>query len=220
MGSAAGKPVASQPAGAGQSGAASAPAGGSSSTAAAPVAPPPPPPPPPRTFTIAAGRSISVYTENSLTTKSTKSGDVFVGSLANAIVDGDWVVAKRGAKVEGVVSNSDPGGKVKGVASISVKLKSLQLADGRTVAISTTNYVREAKSTKKKDAAKIGIGAGVGAAIGAIAGGGKGAAIGAGVGGGGGTAMVLATRGDPAVIPAESQISFQMTSAVKVTKQR
>lgn len=200
-------------------------AGGSAATGAgtastAPAAPPPPPPTPapPRTFTLAAGRSIAVYTANSLSTKSTKTGDVFLASLANAITDGDWVIAKKGAQVEGVVSDSDSGGKVKGVASISVKLKSIQLADGSTIAISTNTLARQAKSTKKKDAAKIGIGAGVGAAIGAIAGGGKGAAIGAGVGGGGGTAVVMATKGDPAVIPAESQLSFQLTAAVKVTK--
>jgi hypothetical protein len=199
---------------------ASAPAAAGSTAATAPAPPPPPPPTPapPRTFTLAAGRSIAIYTANSLSTKSSKTGDVFLASLANAITDGDWVIAKKGAQVEGVVSESDSGGKVKGVASISVKLKSLQLADGSTIAISTNTLAREAKSTKKKDAAKIGIGAGVGAAIGAIAGGGKGAAIGAGVGGGGGTAVVLATKGDPAVIPAESQLSFQLTSAVKVTK--
>ncbi|MEP7270164.1 MAG: hypothetical protein ABI882_01605 [Acidobacteriota bacterium] len=201
-------------------------AGSSSSSAATtPVAPAQeraavvtPPPPPPRTFTLTPGRTLAIYTANSLSSKTSKNGDVFVASLANPIVDGDWVIAKKGAQVEGVVSNSDPGGRIKGVASISVKLRSLQLADGRTVPISTSQYIKEAKSTKKKDAVKIGIGAGIGAAIGAIAGGGKGAAIGAGVGGGGGTAAIMATRGDPAVIPAESQLNFRLTSPVKVTK--
>jgi len=117
-----------------------------------------------------------------------------------------------------VVSNSDPGGKVKGVASISLALRELQLADGRTVSIGSSTYAKEAKSTKKKDAAKIGIAAGVGTAIGAIAGGGKGAAIGAGVGGGAGTGAVLLTRGDPAVIPPESTVSFRLTTPVKVVK--
>jgi hypothetical protein len=198
----------------------SAPSAGGGTASSVPAPPPPPKatPAPPRTFTLAAGRTISIYTEHSLTTKSTKTGDVFLASLANAITDGDWVIAKKGAQVDGVVSDSDSGGKVKGVASLSIKLKSLQLADGSKISISSNTLAREAKSTKKKDAAKIGIGAGVGAAIGAIAGGGKGAAIGAGVGGGGGTAVVLATKGDPAVIPAESHLSFQLTSAVKVTK--
>jgi hypothetical protein len=63
----------------------------------------------------------------------------------------------------------------------------------------------------------VGIGAGVGAAIGAIAGGGKGAAIGAGAGGAAGTGTVLATRGDPAVLPSESLITFKLQAPVTVT---
>jgi hypothetical protein len=133
-------------------------------------------------------------------------------------VDGDWVIAKKGALVEGVVVNADPGGRVRGVASMSVALRSIQLADGRTVAIATSSYAKESRTTKEKDAVKIGIGAGIGAAIGAIAGGGKGAAIGAGVGGGAGTATVLATRGDPVVIPSESLLSFKLSKAITVTK--
>ncbi len=85
--------------------------------------------------------------------------------------------------------------------------------------LSTSHFTRQAKSTKGKDAKKIGIGAGVGAAIGAIAGGGKGAAIGAGVGGGAGTGAVLATHGDPAVIGAESRLSFTLREPVTITEQ-
>lgn len=176
------------------------------------------PAPPPRAFTIRAGTAIKISTANDLSTKTAKDGDLFTASLASPIVDGDWVIAKRGATVQGVVVNSDPGGRVKGRASMTVKLRSLQLADGRTVDLSTNSYTKEAKSTKKKDALKIGVGAGIGAAIGAIAGGGKGAAIGAGAGGGAGTGLVLATRGDPAVIPGESQLTFRLQGPITVTK--
>jgi hypothetical protein len=186
---------------------------------AAPANPAPAAPPaPPRVFTIRAGTAITVSTANDLSTKTAKDGDLFTASLARPIVDGDWVIAKRGATVQGVVVNSDPGGRVKGRASMTVKLRSLQLADGRTVDLSTSSYTKEAKGTKKKDAMKIGIGAGIGAAIGAIAGGGKGAAIGAGAGGGAGTGLVLATRGDPAVIPSESQLNFRLQGPITVTK--
>jgi hypothetical protein len=176
------------------------------------------PPAPPRVFTIRSGSQISIFTAKELSTKTVKDGDLFTASLARPIVDGDWVIAKRGATVQGVVVNSDPGGRVKGRASMTVKLRSLQLADGRTVDLSTSSYTKEAKGTKKKDAMKIGIGAGIGAAIGAIAGGGKGAAIGAGAGGGAGTGLVLATRGDPAVIPSESQLNFRLQGPITVTK--
>ena len=197
-------------------GAASAPAGAlAGNPAGASVAAPPPAP---RVFTIAAGTPITIYTANTLSTKTDNEGRRFTASLARPIVDGDWVIAKRGASVEGVVINSDPGGRVKGRASMTIRLRSLQLADGRTVDISSSSYTKVAKSSKKKDALKIGIGAGIGAAIGAIAVGGKGAAIGAGTGGAAGTGYVQATRGDPAVIPSESQLTFRLQAPITVTK--
>lgn len=175
-------------------------------------------PRPPRVVTLGAGTPIPIWTSSTLSTKTHQAGASFVGSLARPIVDGDWVIAKKGARVEGVIAEADKGGRVKGRASITVRLKSLALADGRMLDISTSSYTKEAKSTKKKDALKIGIGAGIGAVIGAIAGGGKGAAIGAGAGGAGGTGLVLATRGDPAVIPSESQLNFRLASPVQVTQ--
>ena len=170
-------------------------AAGSNSAAPAPT--------PPRVFTIRSGSRITIFTARELSTKTAKDGDRFTASLARPIVDGDWVIAKKGATVEGVIVNSDPGGRVKGRASMTVKLRSLQLADGRTVDLSTNSYTKQAKSTKKKDALKIGVGAG----------------IGAGAGGGAGTGLVLATRGDPAVIPSESQLSFNLQAPIHVTKQ-
>jgi hypothetical protein len=130
------------------------------------------------------------------------------------IVDGKENASKH-AEVDGVVVDADKGGRVKGVASISVRLTKLQAERG-PVTIKTGAYTKTAKATKKADAVKVGIGAGIGAAIGAIAGGGKGAAIGAASGGGAGTGVVLATRGEPAVIGSESLITFRLTSPVTV----
>ena len=177
------------------------------------------PPPPPRVFTLTAGTPISIWTSSTISTKTAKSGDSFTGTLAQPIVDGDWVVAKKGATVSGVVVNADEGGRVKGVASLTLQLTRLTLADGRTVDLDTSKITRQAKTTKKKDAVKVGVGAGIGAVTGAILGGKKGAAIGAGAGAGAGTGVVLATKGDPAVIGSESQLTFRTTSPVKITKQ-
>jgi hypothetical protein len=168
---------------------------------------------------MAAGAPIAVYTTSAISTETHKAGDTFTASLAKPIVDGDWTVAKEGARVEGVVVDSDPGGKVKGVASMTLGLKKLTLADGRTIDLQTKTVAQEAASSKKKDAKKIGIGAGVGTAIGAIAGGGKGAAIGAAVGGGAGTAAALATHGDPATVGSETLLNFALDQPFTITKQ-
>ncbi|MFN7934570.1 MAG: hypothetical protein U0R19_14660 [Bryobacteraceae bacterium] len=190
-----------------------------SAAAAAPAAVPAASPAPvrraPAPIVLDAGTNIRVRSTTALSTKNNAAGDAFHGSLdAPLTVDGK-VVAEKGARVQGVVANSDPGGRVKGVASISVRLTSIETDKG-PVAVRTSTVTHQARTTKKNDAIKVGIGSGIGAAIGAIAGGGKGAAIGAGAGAGAGTGVVLATRGEPAVVPAESVLSFRLTDSVKL----
>jgi hypothetical protein len=64
------------------------------------------------------------------------------------------------------------------------------------------------------DAGMIAGGAGVGAVIGAIAGGGKGAAIGAIIGGGTGTTAVLLTKGKQLKLEPETKINFVLSKDV------
>lgn len=173
-----------------------------------PVSPPPP-------LVLDAGTNVKVRSTATLSTKTNAAGDAFHGSLeAPLTVDGK-VVADKGARVQGVVANADPGGRVRGVASISVRLTAIETEKGM-VSVKTNAIARQARTTKRNDAVKVGIGSGIGAAIGAIAGGGRGAAIGAGAGAGAGTGVVLATRGEPAVLPAESVLTFRLTDSVRV----
>ena len=88
--------------------------------------------------------------------------------------------------------------------------------NGDSLNIATKPYSAVAESTKKRDAAIIGGGAGIGAAIGAIAGGGKGAVIGAAVGGGAGTGTVLATKGKEIHYAPETRIPFTLSTAIEI----
>ena len=196
---------------------ASLPANPSPSPAVAPPAPPPLPPKP-VTVTAPTGKAIRVRTASTLSTKTARNGDAFTAVLAEPLVVGGVTIAPRGAAVTGLIADSNPGGRVKGVARIAIRLTRLELAGGRTVDVSTTTFARNAPATKKKDALKIGIGSGIGAAIGALGGGGSGAAIGAGAGAGAGTGAVLLTHGDPAVIPAESLLTFILQRPIAVVQ--
>ena len=178
----------------------------------------PPAAPAPRRATLKAGTAVTVRTTNTLSTKTVQSGETFAASLEQPIVHSGWVVAPKGATVYGKIVNADPGGRVKGLASLTVRLTELQTADGQRIPINTDTYGVQAKTSKKEDLKKVGIGAGIGAAIGAIAGGGSGAAKGAGAGAGAGTGVVLATRGDPAVIPSESVLAFSLSEPVSITE--
>ncbi|MBL8231258.1 MAG: hypothetical protein JNL98_22380 [Bryobacterales bacterium] len=187
---------------------ASAPA--ASATAAAPAAPAAPAP----ELVLPAGTPIRVMTTSTISTKSNKSGEAFEGSLYAPITVDGKVLLPKGTPVRGVIAESDPGGRVKGRARLSLRLSSIDV-NGKKVVLASNTYVKQAPGTKRRDAAKIGIGSGAGAAIGAIAGGGAGAAIGAAAGAGAGTGMVLVTRGEPAVIPSESVVGFRLREAVK-----
>jgi hypothetical protein len=159
-----------------------------------------------------AGQILTIRMTRALSTKTAKTGDVFSAILEEPIAGEGWVVAAAGAKVDGRVVEADKGGRVKGKASLAIELTSLTTSDGQTVAIVTSPVSSEAATNKKGDAAKIGVGAGAGAAIGAIAGGGQGAAVGALIGGGAGAAL----RGEAAEIPAEAVVIFELRSPVTI----
>lgn len=161
---------------------------------------------------MTTGQTILIRTTRELSTKTMKTGDVFSAILEDPIASGGWVVAPAGARVDGRIAEADRGGRIKGKANLSVELTSLTLGDGRKVEIVTSPISHEAAANKGKEAKRVGIGAGAGAAVGAIAGGGSGAAIGALVGAGAGTAL----RGDAAEIPAETVLGFELRSPVTI----
>ena len=158
----------------------------------------------------AVGSRLRVRTTTTLSTKSHQAGDTFLATLEEPLVEGNRLIAPRGAQAEGRIVEADDGGRVKGVAWIAVQLVQLHTVSGHAAEIATNSLVMEANSTKAKDAAKIGITSGIGAAVGAILGGGKGAGIGAATGAAAGTGVILATHGDPAVIASETVLDFTL----------
>lgn len=181
---------------------------------------PAPPPPEPHKVTLNAGILLPVRLVDGLSSERNHPGDTFTATLDKELVVDGFVIAERGARVEGRVVAADPGGKVKGVAALAVELTRLHTSDGQHIAIATDSFERHAEQSHRQDAAKVGVGAAVGAVIGAIAGGGKGAAIGAGVGGGAGAGDVLLTRGKPVTLPSETRVNFRLRSPVTVTEKR
>lgn len=178
----------------------------------------PPPPPKPATVTIQSGTAIYVRLQEALASDKNQTGDAFSAVLDRPLVVDGFVIAERGARVEGKVVASKAAGRVKGTSDIAIELSTLHTSDGQTVKIVTEPWEKHGDTTVKSDAAKVGAAAGLGAIIGAIAGGGKGAAIGAAVGGGAGTGGVLATRGKPVKIPVETKIPFMLKESVTLTE--
>lgn len=180
------------------------------------VAPAPPPPP---SVTLSAGTLIPVRLVDGLSSERNASGDTFQATLERELVADGFVIAERGARVDGRVVNSSRGTKTGGRATLDIELTRLYTSDGQQVAIHTESFQKRMDPNRRQDAEKIAAGAVIGAAIGAIAGGGKGAAIGAGVGGGAGTGDVLLTR-KPATLPSETSLSFRLSAPVTLTERR
>ena len=177
-----------------------------------------PPPPEPNRVTLAAGTVLTVILDESLSSAVNETGDTFSASLDQPLIVDGFIIAERGARIEGRVTDSQRSGRVKGTATLALQLTRLATTDGQNVSIVTDPFQKQAEKRIGQDAAKIGAAAGIGAAIGAIAGGGKGAAIGAAIGGGSGAGGVLVTRGREAELPAETRIPFRLSQPVTLTE--
>ena len=169
-------------------------------------------------MTLSSGTLLNVRLAESLSSDRVQAGDAFSATLDQPLVVEGFVIAERGARVHGKVISAEKAGRTKGLAQLSLQLTQLNTADGQKIPIQTEALVREGPKSVGNDAAKVGVAAGLGAAIGAIFGGGRGAAIGAGAGGAAGAGTVMTTRGKPAVLPVETRLSFRLKDAVILTE--
>lgn len=119
------------------------------------------------------------------------------------------------ASVVGTVTEVEQSGRVKGRARLAIRFDRLTAA-GERYDITTSPIAREAEATKGEDAKKIGIGAGAGAAVGAIMGGKKGAVVGGAVGAGAGTGVVAATRGKEVRLARGARITIRLREPLTV----
>lgn len=182
---------------------------------AAPGAPPAPAAPRFAEVTLAAGTELPLRLDSALASDDSAVEDPVRASLRRDIVVDERTVLPAGTNVAGVVTGVQRSAKVKGRASLAFRFTTLSL-DEETYDIRTSSVARRAQGTKRKDAAKIGIGAGAGAVIGGIVGGGKGAAVGTAVGAGTGTGVVLATRGDEVRLAAGTPVTVKLTEPLTI----
>lgn len=170
-----------------------------------------------REVTFPAGTVLPLEMKSRVDSDRSHVEDQVRATLRSPLVADGVQAFPAGTVVTGHVTNAQESGKVKGRASIGFRFNQIELPGGNGhEAISTGTVSRLAPATKKKDAARVGVGAGAGAIIGGILGGKGGAAKGAAVGGGAGTAVVLSTRGNEIGIAAGTPISVKLTAPLTV----
>ena len=183
---------------------------------AAQSAPAPTPPPPPPPVVIPAGAVLTVTLDQTVNSKTASNGDSFVASLAEPVTVGGSVVLPPATKVTGTIVRAQSAGRFKGNALLQLTLDSLKV-NGTPYSIQTTEFEDAGKGRGKRTAIGAGGGAAFGAIVGALAGGGKGAAIGALAGGGAGTAGAAFTGKKDIVLPAETRLHFKLAQPLSIT---
>lgn len=161
---------------------------------------------------IPQGAHVLLRMENSISTRTAQEGDYVYLRTASPVAVPGGIVLPVGSYVQGVVSASKRSGKVKGRAELAIRLETVTLSSGQSYkfaphlssvdagdtgqkVVGKENAIEQSPDTAK-DAGRIAILAGSGAALGGLTDRGwKGAGIGAGAGAAVGLATVLLTRG-------------------------
>lgn len=180
-------------------------------------------------FIVVNGTVITGVLENEINTKVSQNNDRFKMTVQEPM-------EYRGAIVEGYVSGVGRSGQVSGRSNVTFNFERITLRDGKVYDFS--GNVQTIKDTNGKEvrvdnegtarggsqtnetAKRGGIGAGLGALIGAIAGGGKGAVIGAIIGGGAGAGSVAIMGRDDVRLMPGSTISVLSSSPIRDTRRQ
>jgi hypothetical protein len=169
----------------------------------------------PARVVVPEGATLSLVLETAMSSETSRAGDRVVAKLAEDVSVGETVVVPAGSEIRGRVTQAVPSGRVKTRARLAFDFDTLVL-HGKEHAIGTRAIDITAGDTHKKDAVTIGIGAGAGAIVGAIAKGGKGAAVGTLIGGAAGTGVVLANTGKEVELGAGSRVTVRLTNEARL----
>jgi hypothetical protein len=172
-------------------------------------------------FIVPGGTMITGLLDSSIDTKVSQNNDRFKMTVQSPN-------EFRGAVIEGYLTGVGRSGQVSGRSNVTFNFETITLRNGQrydfagylqSVKDQNGKEVRvDSEGTAKSDsqtretAKRGGIGAGLGAIIGAIAGGGKGAAIGAIIGGGAGAGSVIVQGREDLQLMKGSMITVQATS--------
>lgn len=175
-------------------------------------------------FIVANGTILTGTLENDIDTKVSQNNDRFRMTV-NAPDQ------YRGAVIEGYLTGINRSGRVSGSSKVTFNFERIRLPNGQTYdfagflqSVTDENGktvkvdpegTAKGDSQTRKTVKRGGIGAGIGAIIGAIAGGGEGAAIGAIIGGGAGAGSVIVQGKDDLQLKAGSTITVQSSSPTR-----
>jgi hypothetical protein len=174
-------------------------------------------------FIVPNGAVLTGVLESEINTRVSQNNDRFKLTVQSPM-------EFRGAVIEGYISGVGRSGQISGRSNITFNFERITLRDGKVYDFAGSlqsirdqngkNVKVDTEGTAKGDSQtretvkRGGIGAGLGALIGAIAGGGKGAAIGAIIGGGAGAGSVAVMGRDDVRLMPGSTLTIQSSSPI------
>ena len=165
---------------------------------------------------VPVGASLRVRINEGMNSKNTAPGTAFDGMVLSDVVAGGSIAIPRGALFQGKVVDAHTAGQLGGKGELKLQLTSVSFG-GKVYPVTTDFWWHQGiDKTASTVGNTVGL-AGVGALIGAVAGGGVGAAVGAGVGGVAGLGISSASGRGDASLPPEAIVSFHLTQPVDVT---
>jgi hypothetical protein len=182
---------------------------------------------------VPQGTHVLLRMVNSINTRTAAEGDQVYLETASPIALNGQMLIPRGSYVQGVITHAKRSGKVAGRAELGIRLETLTLPGGKALQITPRLSSVDSENTgqkvdkdegivkqapdRGKDAARIAIWAGSGAAIGGIADRSwTGAGIGGAAGGAVGVATMLLTRGKEVELRQGSTLDVVFDRAIMI----
>jgi hypothetical protein len=158
--------------------------------------------------TIPAGTVLLVTTTSQVSSEDAP-GRRFSATLGSDMLAGSVVVAAKGSTVYGQVGKTAQAGRMVGKSKLELYLSEIDIK-GIRYPLMTTNFAQAGKSSFRKTARNVGVGALIGGAFGDSDDAKKGAAIGAG--------LSAVRKGETVVIPTGTLLEFRMTQPLTITQ--
>ncbi len=178
---------------------------------------PPVPPVQPAAIVIPAGTAIRVRLDQTIDTKRNRPGDRFEATLVSPVAVNGQLVIPGGTTFVGHVAEAKPSGRFKGRAVLGVELDSFRL-NGVVHRVVTGSDTRVSGRHRRRNWILMAGGSGLGATLGAVAGGGAGETlIGAGAGAGAGAVGAFFTGRKNVSLPVETPLTFRLRADVALT---
>ena len=175
------------------------------------------------TFTLPVGTKVEIRTDENIDSKTAADGQTYAAEIYRDVMDpaGD-VVLPQGANAQLIMRATTNGGRISQSSAVLVDLASVSVG-GRRYVVESSDVERRGKpgiGANRRTAEYVGGVSALGAIIGAIAGKGRGAAIGAGAGAGAGVLAEVLTKGGSVNIPAETLLTFQLNTPLRIVPAR